>query len=439
MRKLVWLSLLGAVVMMVSFAATQAMAAGDDDSSSGRGKTGQDGTRGFVETHQLQATSRGGKDGDDTETDNPKSEASEPVPVNGSYARLGFSTRAPGESSVAVSSEWHDRAFEKFVDLELLRTAIDSGDAAQLTDVALQFAEAERVLLRSHHDVTAEQLMRFAAKLAVGKDKATMDRLVKAAQLQKNEKLVAELEAMAKLSGKSRAINPAETVSVLDTTPEAFTTYRNMLQQLDTAKRLGNRDVLKMLEKMLQLAHGLSKQQSEYIKTSIADAEKGLPAKPDPAIEAMKRLQTASRGGVAICTKCQGTGWVTRGLAMPKRCGACGGTGWIFIPTPPASSHLTPLPTPTTYYHSTVNINNPGGWGAAVGFSISVNHGGWKAYTVENGQGIRIAGHAANTPANIGIGYWDGQGTWVQYDLANGGVYDFFRVDDGRLGLSPHQ
>ena len=63
---------------------------------------------------------------------------------------------APGQS--------RDPAFEHLVDMRLLQTAMTSGDTSVLADVALQFAEAERVLLRPHHDVTAEQLMRYTAR-----------------------------------------------------------------------------------------------------------------------------------------------------------------------------------------------------------------------------------------------------------------------------------
>ena len=111
-------------------------------------------------------------------------------------------------------------------------------------------------------------------------------------RLQGNVRLTTELEALPKISGGSRAINSAEMVSVLDTTPEAFALYRELLKQLNKDRQTpwGSAYGLKSLGDTLQLNRGLSKQQIEYIKVSIANAVKELPEKPDASTEAVKKL-----------------------------------------------------------------------------------------------------------------------------------------------------
>jgi len=377
-------------------------APGDDDSPSGSGKGGG-GVRGHTNTHQFEALetgSRGRELAPNEQTDQPS------VAGDGySQRQIGLSTCEASPSTLAQS---RDPAFEHLVDMQFLQTATNSGNASQLADVALQFAEAERVLLRSHHDVTAEQLIKLAAKLAVGKDKTTMDRLVKAAKLQKNEKLVAELEAMAKLNGESRAINPAEMVSVLDTTPEAFAAYHNLLMQLDTAKRLGDREVLKMLEKMLQLTHGLSKQQIEYIKTSIASAEKATPERLGSSLEALRKLGGNSRGFDP---------------RNPFKNSAVDPNTWrLPRPAPPAGSGWSDS---HSNYQATIRLINDSGWN--VGWSASGNGGG----QVPNG----------NQYPQLQLSNTDAQ-PWIQISQPNGSSGPRWNVYNGQtchFGYDPNR
>src|SRR5262245_61010621 len=79
-----------------------------------------------------------------------------------------------------------DPAFERYVDMEALAEAWEDRDAEALTDIGLQLAEGERVLLRSHKGITAEQVLTVAARLAADqRDKKTLQRLSRAAEAQK--------------------------------------------------------------------------------------------------------------------------------------------------------------------------------------------------------------------------------------------------------------
>src|SRR5579871_3302728 len=57
-----------------------------------------------------------------------------------------------------------DPAFDRYVDMNLLRKGWDNLDSSLLADVGLQLAEGERVLYRPHKAVGAEQILSLAIK-----------------------------------------------------------------------------------------------------------------------------------------------------------------------------------------------------------------------------------------------------------------------------------
>lgn len=125
---------------------------------------------------------------------------------------LADDTKPAAESAAAAipaadADVWNDPAFAQYVDPGLLRLAITDLDPAKLTDAALQFAEGERVLLRSHSAVSAEQLLSLAVQVAARKsDKAALARLKQAAKSMDNKALAAEISAASKLGAGSRGV-----------------------------------------------------------------------------------------------------------------------------------------------------------------------------------------------------------------------------------------
>src|SRR5262249_7625394 len=144
-----------------------------------------------------------------------------------------------------------DRAFTRYVDLALVRTALTERDSALLCDVALQLAEGERVLLRSHKGLPASRMFAVALEVAFQNgDKTTLARLVKAFQSRKeDEKLLARAEAALKLAGKARAVKADLLVSPDAMSVEGLVLYRSFLEQIKLAKTLKDREKLDELEK----------------------------------------------------------------------------------------------------------------------------------------------------------------------------------------------
>ena len=147
--------------------------------------------------------------------------------------RLNAGSRGLGQSAASIPTELQDRAFEKYVDLRLLGRALETLDASLLADCALQFAEGERILLRSHKAFSADGMLNVAIKAAVEKnDGATLARLAKAVASRENAALKAEIAAANKLTSGSRGIDPALMVSIDGTTPEQFSTFQELIYAL---------------------------------------------------------------------------------------------------------------------------------------------------------------------------------------------------------------
>lgn len=86
-------------------------------------------------------------------------------------------------------SAGNDPVFDRYVDVGLLRTAVETLDASLAADVTLQLAEGERILGRSHKSVSAEEAFGLAIQLATGnRDSETIERLAKSsARIERKE------------------------------------------------------------------------------------------------------------------------------------------------------------------------------------------------------------------------------------------------------------
>lgn len=205
-------------------------------------------------------------------------------------------TAAPmAEMSAAVVT---DPAFDRYVDLSLLGDVLREQDAARLSDMGLQLAEGERILLRPHRSgVTAQTVMEKAATLAAQKgDTASLERLARAAESISDKKLLTHIRNARKLGGLSRAIDPAFHISVENTTPSAFAALKDLLDRVKTAELLGDADGLKEAEGILKQATELSQSQQEAVKKRIAAAREAMPQKRGASDQALQKLSASSRG-----------------------------------------------------------------------------------------------------------------------------------------------
>src|SRR5262249_9709969 len=80
--------------------------------------------------------------------------AKDPAPVTGG----GEDDREP---AAEIPAEWRDPAFDRYVDLQLLREALASQDLPALAEMAVQMAEGERILLRPHKAFRADKLLQI--------------------------------------------------------------------------------------------------------------------------------------------------------------------------------------------------------------------------------------------------------------------------------------
>jgi len=210
-------------------------------------------------------------------------------------AKAAGTGRDAGPAPAAVA----DPAFDRYVDLGLLGRAWSDMDPALLTDLGLQLAEGERVLMRPHKGITADQLLSVAARVAAEKrDEATLARLAKAADALGKTALAEQVGSARKLASASRAVDPAATVSIDGTSVEAFTTYKDLMTRITAAKLANDAKALDRIAKTAVRADGLTEEQRQHVVKAAAEAKEALPkdAAPDAAVSALKRLAAASRG-----------------------------------------------------------------------------------------------------------------------------------------------
>lgn len=191
-----------------------------------------------------------------------------------------------------------DPAFDRFVDLELLGAAIWDLDAAALADAGLQLAEGERVLHRSHKaGITARHVLKKAALLAAKKnDKATLQRLNRAAKRMGDEVLVSHVKNVCKAAESSRNSNPLLNVSVGEMTTERFAIVKAIHECILRAELLGHDGRLKTLDGIVKDANQLPKGQKAVIRKLIDKTQQGIVKKLTATDRILTQLSASSRG-----------------------------------------------------------------------------------------------------------------------------------------------
>jgi hypothetical protein len=192
-----------------------------------------------------------------------------------------------------------DMAFDRYVDLAVVAHAWDSLNSELMADVALQVLEGERVLRRSHHVISAEQLMRTAIKVAAdNRDKASLDRLAKVAVDTGRDQLADEIRQSEKLMSASRGDKETSVVSVEQTSPEQFGWQQAVLAEIRRARLTGDGDKLAAIEKDLASATALTLAQRKDLANSVKTAKQSI-SKPDATDiavrETLDKLSSASR------------------------------------------------------------------------------------------------------------------------------------------------
>jgi len=217
------------------------------------------------------------------------------IPVNGPPPLDGIGGAAGPTATVFTKNA--DEAFDKYVDLAILGKAWATMDPVLMTDVGLQLAEGERVLLRPHKSVTAAKVLDEALKLAVEKkDMATLDRLAKAADRGGNKELGGKVAAARLLGTASRSVHPALSIALDDITPAGLIKFQAVRDALQAARLKSDRTTLGELEKELAADKVIPVKQREFLTKQLEDAKKAMPAAPDPQTELLNKLGAGSRG-----------------------------------------------------------------------------------------------------------------------------------------------
>lgn len=221
---------------------------------------------------------------------------------------------APAAPS-SPAPDFNDPAFDRYVDLLLLGQAWDTLDPVLLTDCAMQLAEGERILMRSHKAVSSTQLMDLAAKVAADKrDTATLDRLAKVYTSTKNNAALEQINTAKKLASASRKVDPAMSVSATETSPDQLALYQDALNGVKAAGLVGDASYFENLEEGLgnkqSILTNLTEAQRAHLKKIMGEARSSMPKDGDPALaDTLSKLKDASRQNVA-----HGVGSIIHGI-----------------------------------------------------------------------------------------------------------------------------
>ncbi|WP_437192282.1 hypothetical protein [Planctomicrobium sp. SH527] len=210
-------------------------------------------------------------------------------------------TEAPADDAVVaeempvytIPNELNDPAFNQYVDITLLGPAWSAKDAAALTDIALQLAEGERILLRSHKAGSSKDLLNLATKIAQSSDdKAALGRIEQAATHLKYDDVVASTKSSNKLAGASRRDEPAMKVDLNQTSLQGIATYSYLLDQLRNAELLSDKSALESFDSVIDTTSGLTEAQKEFLKRRSGEI-KALP--DDPATNQNRIIATIAK------------------------------------------------------------------------------------------------------------------------------------------------
>jgi hypothetical protein len=200
-------------------------------------------------------------------------------------------TQATGKLAVK-----RDATFERYVDLRLLAEAMKSLDPAMLADVALQFAEGERILLRGHNSISTDEVLEFAIRVAGQKrDEKTLARLGHIVTQRGGESLTAQWKAAQSLSSESRSDSNASAVSVLKTSPREFAEYQKILRYIADRKVRGNLAALKEFQARLPGLTALGDANRQAVAAVLADAISKIPESAAAVNQKLLLLSAKSR------------------------------------------------------------------------------------------------------------------------------------------------
>ncbi len=192
--------------------------------------------------------------------------------------------------------ELRDTGFERYVEVQRIGEALRSLDAGLLSDLALQLAEGERILQRPHRAISSEQLLEIAGRIAAERrDRATLARLSAVWEKRGSKEHASAIAASLRQIAEVPAAEPALSVSVFETSPEAFAQYRALLDSIQLARAIGDATELEALEKDVADAREVPGKHRDYLKRLLAEGHAAVPKQASPATEALRSLAELGR------------------------------------------------------------------------------------------------------------------------------------------------
>lgn len=212
-----------------------------------------------------------------------------------------------------------DPAFDQYVDMKLLGIAYSKLDPAGLTDGALQLAEGERVLKRSHKGMKAADVLEAAIRLASQKgDKASLERIAKHAQATNNQALSARITSLLQLAAVPRAAG-AE-LKLEDGSEEENRIAELVRQDVEGARLEGGAakiDDITEFVKAVRKDNVISEGAETALLKYLSDVKKDIPSQARPSSaatldSALAALSASSRGANPV------TAAGTLAISIPK-------------------------------------------------------------------------------------------------------------------------
>lgn len=226
--------------------------------------------------------------------------ANDPLPTD---------TTTPTEQGI-VPLSLYDPAFTQHVDMQTLTDGYAWLDAAKLADAALQLAEGERVLFRSHRAVTAEEMFGLALDAATeSRDLVTIDRLERAFARNGRAQLAGRLKEARLLAGTSRAPNPVTMVDVTTTDTDAFRLFTACQRDVKAAQMTSDARVLGALQEAIPLMPLLTGEQQEYLLDQVRSPIPDRGGTGPSLGGRLRLLQAASRCDPSSRTGCYQPSW----------------------------------------------------------------------------------------------------------------------------------
>jgi hypothetical protein len=210
-------------------------------------------------------------------------------------AAFGCLARGAEGDDDPVPRELTDAGFRRYADLDLLRAALTDRDPALLCDAALQLAEGERVLLRSHKGLPSRKVFLLAVECAADKrDGATLKRLLRGAKAQPDKGLAEVVEVAMKTAGVNRKVE-RDLVPPDGMSDEALVGFRGFIEQIKLATSLNDGARLDQLEKQIPGLPQLEERNRSGLRRLIREAKKDLPARPDDGDDLLRKLRDSAR------------------------------------------------------------------------------------------------------------------------------------------------